>query len=612
LSLLTFYQYYIEYFAGYEPKLSACLNLFLCFYCNCSLNQTMSSDPTPLPVNPYSVAPLRGGQINGNSFTGGAPLLDASKNFTSTTTTIPGPPSFMAIRTSNVSNMMKIEQRAKEAPTILFETATDSTHGLSNFTGQVHRHFIEYGMDSVFYFKTSDNVWVNILDGHTQFSREEISYQSEILFKNSANLNYSAPHERYDMYDLQNLRFSASYILSSISAHLRAQVLTKVGLQYDNGPVVWMYVMGLVQSSSYRSTKLLQKAFEERKLKTEPGENVTKHTIKLRDDYVRLRNANMVPHDALMTIIDSLVDCSTSTFAVWAATKRIEVGKFLKENAGKTVTAMMSIPNAPTVETICNEADDEYQSLFESGLWIATESKRDKDAAPTAFLLEKLSKNVDRLMANQNKKEGTCWTCGKEGHKSPDCPTKNSNGGNKNDKSKRSKDRNRPKKPAITYPEWQKIKPKDGESETTVRDGRTFMWCEVCAHWRTTHGTSGHIPTGGSPDHSSSSSKKVGFKQRAKTEETSANLACISEEDDESSLVLGAWCGISTDSASFDVTSTTHSKLNLGVWITKISKGKKLNSFPGNATCSSCGSIYHRPFPICEGDDRCQCCSHTL
>jgi Zinc knuckle len=383
-----------------------------------------------------------------------------------------------------------------------------------------------------------------------------------------------------------------------------------------------MYVMGLVQSSSYRGTKLLQKAFEERKLKTEPGENVTKHTIKLRDDYVRLRNANMVPHDALMTIVDSLVDSSTSTFAVWAATKRIEVGKFLKENAGKTVTAMMSIPNAPTVETICNEADDEYQSLFESGLWIATESKKDKDAAPTAFLLEKLSKSVDRLTANQNKKEGTCWTCGKEGHKSPDCPTKNSSGGNNNDKSKRSKDRNRPKKPATIYPEWQKIKPKDGENETTVRDGRTFMWCDVCAHWRTTHGTSGHNPSVGPPSRSSSSSssstsrrsstKKVGFKERAKTEETSANLACVSEDEDEASLVLGAWCGMITDSASIEATSTTPPDFNLGAWVTKASKGKKLNAFPGNATCTSCGSIYSRSFPICEGDDRCQRCPRTL
>ena len=153
-----------------------------------------------------------------------------------------------------------------------------------------------------------------------------------------------------------------------------------------------MFVMGLVQSSSYRGTKLLQKAFEEQRLKLEPGENVIKHTIKLRDDYVRLRNANMVPYDALMTVVDSLSNSTTSIFAVWAATKRIEVSKFLKENAGKTAIALASIPNAPTIESVCNEADDEYQSLIESGLWVAQDSKKDKEAAPTAFLLENYQK----------------------------------------------------------------------------------------------------------------------------------------------------------------------------------------------------------------------------
>ena len=72
---------------------------------------------------------------------------------------------------------------------------------------------------------------------------------------------------------------------------------------------------------------------------------MTKHTIKLPDDYVHQRNANMIPYNALMTVVDSLSDSTTSIFAMLAATKRIKVSKFLKENAGKTAIALASIPS---------------------------------------------------------------------------------------------------------------------------------------------------------------------------------------------------------------------------------------------------------------------------
>ena len=186
--------------------------------------------------------------------------------------------------------------------------------------------------------------------------------------------------------------------------------------------------MGLVQSSSYRDTKILQKTckerFEERKIKSEPGENVIHHTIKLHDDYMHLFNVNMVPYNALMAVIDSLINSSTSTFAVWAATKSIIISCFLKDNSGKNTSAQFLVTNIPTIEVICGKADDD-QSLLESGLWVALNNRKDKDAAPTAFLIEKLTSKVNKLSATILKHDGTCLTYGKEGHKSPECPTKN-------------------------------------------------------------------------------------------------------------------------------------------------------------------------------------------
>lgn len=130
-------------------------------------------------------------------------------------------------------------------------------------------------------------------------------------------------------------------------------------------------------STFYQSTKLLQGIFKYHKHKSDIQENVFEHSIKLSIEYTWLYNAYMVPPDSLLTLIALLVDCSTAPLLVWASTKQITVSHFLNKNSGKTSFALVQIEDGPTFETICDEAEDEYQSIFESGLWIAHDSKSD-------------------------------------------------------------------------------------------------------------------------------------------------------------------------------------------------------------------------------------------
>lgn len=566
-----------------------------------AMKTSTSSVETPTSTELNQVPPLRGGLIKGIPFTGGSPLLDSNKIFSSTTTTSFGPPSYMAIRSDDISTMMKIETGAKMTPSTLFESASDATYGLMTYIGFVHRHFQEYGMDAIFYFPTGDGTLVSIIEGHSQFAREEIHRQSTMLYKHHDDLSKTLPLERYDMYDVQNLRFSAAFILASISPALRAQVLTKAGKNYDNGPIVWMFVMGLVQSSSYRGTKLLQKTFEDRKLKLEAGENVIKHTIHLRNDYMRLFNANMVPHDALMTVIDSLIDSSTPTFSVWAATKRISISRFLKDNAGKAPSALWLIDGSPTIEAICDEADDEYQSLVESGLWIAQASHKDSDAAPTAYLLAQLSSKVDKLTSNFSKREGTCWTCGKEGHMSPNCPDKSSIEST-HSSSERTNNRNK----KSNRPTWQQTRPALGEGETLFRNNKTWYWCEECMHWSTTHGTSMH----GTNTRSASASQPLPSALRTKVtfapNEQQGQLAEVTPDSEVSTnLSLGAWCGITTESTNDPTTS--FSDATLGSWITNVSRSSKKKQ--NCTTCEVCQAIFY--CPRSRAQTKCHWCTIT-
>ena len=111
----------------------------------------------------------------------------------------------MAIQTSNVSNMMKVETGAKAAPSTIFNSTTNPAFGLMTFTGVVHCHFTKHGMDTIFYFPTHNGTLVNIHKGHLKFTREEMSKQSLNLFNNRDDTSKTLPLERYDMYDLQKL-----------------------------------------------------------------------------------------------------------------------------------------------------------------------------------------------------------------------------------------------------------------------------------------------------------------------------------------------------------------------------------------------------------------------
>ena len=391
---------------------------------------------------------------------------------------------------------------------------------------------MEYGLDGLFYFLSPEGKYINIVLTHPQVSRDDVQEQYNVLdeaYADTANhVTNVLPSSRYDHYDKQNSVWSASYILASVSTDLRNQLLTKVGLDYNKGPVVWMFLMGMLGSTTARGFRTLRAQFEDRKLRSEPGENVRKHTLKVRNDYKRLCNANVPLEDSLLTVIDNMLDSSTSAFNSWSGAKHVEVLKFTKEYRGKSDLVKSQVKDAPTVEGICDEADDMYESLVTD--WVATDSKKDKQAVPSGFLMTKMSKAIDKLTLSQSKND-VCWTCGKAGHRSPECPDKGKSEGKSKGFAKNKRF------PAQTKTRnWQNVKPAAGEAETIVIGTKTFYWCDCCSHWRTTHGTSGHILE--------SVTKPKTSGGQAKSEDQ-ANLAEIVQLGGKlAELKLGAWCAV--------------------------------------------------------------------
>ena len=127
--------------------------------------------------------------------------------FITTATSTTGPISFMAIRSSHVFNILKVESGAKQAPSILFESTINAHHGLETYICLVHCHFVEYGMDALFYIVTLNVSWVNILDRNSQFMCEEVHKQTMALLAANNSCTKSCPSEGCNVFDVQNLKF---------------------------------------------------------------------------------------------------------------------------------------------------------------------------------------------------------------------------------------------------------------------------------------------------------------------------------------------------------------------------------------------------------------------
>lgn len=121
-------------------------------------------------VDPFKTIPHQGGKISNILLSRGTPIL-VGNIFTHTSTSTDVPPSFMATRSSHISNMMKFESRAKQALTNIFEFANDTNHDHMTYTGLVHHHSMENDLDALFYFATPDGSWVSILDGYSYLLR---------------------------------------------------------------------------------------------------------------------------------------------------------------------------------------------------------------------------------------------------------------------------------------------------------------------------------------------------------------------------------------------------------------------------------------------------------
>jgi len=471
--------------SGYEPRL---LQLVIKRKKAFQVSATTRRMTTP-------TAPFIGGLTASNKpWTGGEP----NPSWTGSKNTQPSSP--YCIRDPEDMKLYKYRTAMSDKKVVLFRR-DDKKLTLRYFSDEVQRHLETTGMDSVFYVPDplEPTVMLNLITHHSRFT---IDMVSEFVSKLTSETDLGKP--MYDDYDFDNLKVSRIYLENVLETGLLND-LRATAPRSMSGPEFWMCFVAEVQSDSLERLRQIESDIKTKMIPANyPGEDIGKMSLAIVEACHELDVGDMLPSDIILQIVNNFTKCSVETFKHPFLNRRLDVVKFLKRIRGKDKTVIAAIPVADriTYRTLCKEATEEYKELLDTKMWGPSANAGDSGDAPQALLAEvrKLVKNYSNDKPAKDKKDVICHYCKETGHYKSACPklqAKNSNQAPKTTpapntqpsggSSSTSTDPNS-KKTA-----WFRVRPEPNSPQTMKRGEKTWHWCDTCAKWCISHGTSGHV-----------------------------------------------------------------------------------------------------------------------
>jgi hypothetical protein len=440
------------------------------------------------PVIPRSAStmstPKFGGDATGSTtikWIGGAPKDDMS----GTSRAKPCTP--MCMRNLGAGAEIKAyERRVLNGNSIKFKR-DDPAYSLMSFAADAKSHIQTHGMDTVFYMKgvsggASGDDGVELFTYHSKYTKTAVE---DFVRNNIAN-------GVYDDYALDTLVESADWLLNSIDSGLKLALRPSLrGVTY--GPVLWMMIVGEVQSDSLRRCTDLSDEFNAMTLAKYKGENVRLYADAAMALLTQLERDDQLPRTHLLTIVEAMSACTVMEFKVHWMGRRAAVEKFIRDSAGKDEAVVKAMPNLVTYVMLLEEAKQLFVSLTK--VW--GPSKQVKEPAPSALAaqldkmnsqLVALKKSTEKYKKDKKAETRKCFNCNKVGHLAPDCP-----------ESKRNRDKGKKdgKVGEDSGQENWKFSKKDSEGTTKIVDGVTYQWCGKCRKgqgvWNLKHTTDQHI-----------------------------------------------------------------------------------------------------------------------
>jgi hypothetical protein len=355
-------------------------------------------------------------------------------------------------------------------------------------------------MDSVFYIPDpmDPTTMVNIVTYHSKVNIDHVS-----TFIKTLTNEPDPTKPKYDDYDLENLTNSRTYLENILDIDLLNDIRS-VTNESTTGPEIWLRIVAEVQSTSMERLRTIENKICYKFLPNAyPNENIKLLVKDIHDACHELEVADVLPIDIIATIVNNFTKSSVDAFRHNFFNRRSDVNRFLKKARGKDKAMIALMPDKITFSDLCDEAQDEYQSLLETSLWPPSATSGDKGDAPQGLVAKtlKLSKDSPNKTFNNystsNDGTITCRYCKKVGHSKENClklKKKNAKEGVQEPTSAAATTTSNPSvKPDNTSNDtWKTTPPAKGSPSSISKEGKTWHWCAKCLSWRVSHGTDGH------------------------------------------------------------------------------------------------------------------------
>ena len=207
------------------------------------------------------------------------------------------------------------------------------------------------------------------------------------------------------------------------------------------------------------------------------GENVREYASTASDILTQLERDRQLPQTHLLRILDVFTSCSVMDFKIHWMGRRPAVQQFVRESAGKNEATVKAMVTYVHFDMLLDEGKALYVEL--QAQWGPATSVKSKEATMLATISQLSAKvaQLDQQLKQtkpEPKKDVKCYECGKPGFTKRTCP---------DCKKKREASTPAPAPapspaPAGNAGKW--AKPKDGEPQEKMIDGKLHKFCRKC------------------------------------------------------------------------------------------------------------------------------------